>query len=119
MKLTCGIAMDLVDIYTNGGASPITQSAVEEHLKTCPACREYYNDYKAIGICKKAEKDTPHFRIEASGVDEAFINESVSRISKRLRPRRTVSTVCGIATALIGVSALLYDLINDYKKSSK
>lgn len=119
MTLNCDIAMDLVDIYSSGGASDETKASVEEHLKTCKSCREFYNDYKSIELCKKANKEPKHFRAEAVGVDEALISQSLSRLSKRLKARQLITTACAVTTALFGIGALLYDLISDYNKSKR
>ncbi|MBQ2151864.1 MAG: zf-HC2 domain-containing protein, partial [Clostridia bacterium] len=45
MKITCNLAMDLVDVYTNSVASEETVNIVKEHLRECPACRKYYSEY--------------------------------------------------------------------------
>lgn len=117
MKINCDIAMDLVDIYTSGASSDETQAAVEEHLKTCRSCRDFYSGYKADIGSKKHQKATPNLRFEASGVDEELITRSLSRLSKRLRTRQVITTTCAAIAAVLGLAAVLYDLINEYRRS--
>ena len=116
MKLTCDLAMDLVDIYTSGAASADTKSSVDEHLKTCRECRDFYRDYRSGMKIGKTKKQTPSFRIEASGVDEELISRTLTKLSKRLHKRRILTTAISVAAAVFGLAALLYDLITDYKK---
>ena len=114
MKISCDVAKDMADVYTSGQASGDTNAALAEHLKTCSTCREYFKNYKSgYG---KFEKRTPNFRIEASGIDEQLLTRNLSKLSKRLRTRQMVGTVCAVVTAIFGLSVLLYEVINDYKK---
>lgn len=46
MKNECGIIKDLLPLYAENIASPETVEFVEEHLKTCEACREEYERIK-------------------------------------------------------------------------
>ncbi len=45
MNLPCEIVMDLVALYQDGLANPVTKSSVAAHLRTCPDCRQYYKQY--------------------------------------------------------------------------
>lgn len=40
MELSCNMADDLLPLYLDGGCSEDSRTALEAHLKTCPACRE-------------------------------------------------------------------------------
>lgn len=119
MKITCDLAMDLVDIYSSGAASADTKNAVDEHLKTCRSCREFYKDYRSDMKKKKIEKQTPNLRFEANGVDEEVISRTLSSLSKRLRKRQVLTTTIAAATAVFGLAAFLYDLISDYRKGKR
>lgn len=46
MKNECGIIKDLLPLYAENIAGPETVEFVEEHLKTCEACREEYERMK-------------------------------------------------------------------------
>lgn len=46
MNLPCEIVMDLVALYQDGLASPVTQKHVAAHLRDCPDCRQYYKQYR-------------------------------------------------------------------------
>ena len=40
MKLSCDVIRDLLPLYADRTASADTAALVEEHLASCPACRE-------------------------------------------------------------------------------
>ncbi|MFR3922961.1 MAG: anti-sigma factor family protein [Dysosmobacter welbionis] len=40
MKVSCDVIRDLLPLYTDQAASADTVALVEEHLASCPACRE-------------------------------------------------------------------------------
>ena len=40
MKLSCDVIRDLLPLYADRAASADTAALVEEHLASCPACRE-------------------------------------------------------------------------------
>ena len=40
--ISCDICMDLIPLVRDGVASADSAAAVEEHLKTCPACRKAF-----------------------------------------------------------------------------
>ena len=111
MEITCDMAKDLADIYVSGNASAETARAVEEHLGGCDECRVYYE--------KRKERTAPHFRVETSGVASELIEDNLKKLSKRLRVRRIIGAVCASAAAVVGISAVLYDLISDYRKNEK
>ncbi len=46
MNLPCEIVMDLVALYQDGLANPVTKNSVAAHLRTCPDCRRYYKQYR-------------------------------------------------------------------------
>ena len=45
MNLPCEIVMDLVALYQDGLANPVTKSSVAAHLRTGPECRQSYKQY--------------------------------------------------------------------------
>ena len=84
MKITCNLAMDLVDVYTNSVAREETVNIVKEHLRECPACRKYYSEYK-----KELRDNKPVFKAEFSPhLSEELLTSGIERLSKRLRIRR-------------------------------
>ena len=40
MKVSCDVIQDLLPLYTDQAASADTVALVEEHLASCPACRQ-------------------------------------------------------------------------------
>jgi hypothetical protein len=60
MKYDCDLIKDLLPLYHDKVTSQFSSKVVEEHLKVCDECHEYYNEVnKAIDIkCKSpSEKD--------------------------------------------------------------
>ena len=51
MKITCNIIEDLLPLYVDDMVSEDSRQLVEEHLKTCPACRKMQEAGWYRGIC--------------------------------------------------------------------
>ncbi|MCR5293870.1 MAG: zf-HC2 domain-containing protein [Lachnospiraceae bacterium] len=49
MKISCGIAEDILPLFVDGSCSFESKAAVEEHLGECPTCREKYERMKMPG----------------------------------------------------------------------
>ena len=52
--MNCEIVRDLLPLYEDGLCSEESRKAVEEHLKTCEACREALSAAKADPIPAEA-----------------------------------------------------------------
>ena len=46
--MNCDIVRDLLPLYADGLCSEESRKAVEEHLKSCEACRSFYEAMQAI-----------------------------------------------------------------------
>ena len=59
-RQTCEIVRDLLPLYAEHIASPASTALVEEHLKTCPACRaELAQMEKPVPVQPEKEPDAP------------------------------------------------------------
>lgn len=88
----CGIARDLLPLYQEGMLSPDSVEFLEEHLKTCPACRAE-RERMAAGPVPPEE----------NGTKKAPELEGVRRKLRRQRRRTAILAVClalALATAL-------------------
>lgn len=111
MKITCNLAMDLVDVYTNSVASEETVNIVKEHLRECPACRKYYSEYK-----KELRDNKPVFKAEFSPhLSEELLTSGIERLSKRLRIRRIARYITNSAVFITAAALLLKEVL--YKKN--
>ena len=87
----CGIARDLLPLYQEGMLSPDSVEFLEEHLRTCPACRAE-REKLAAGPVPPEEK-----------TEKAPELERVRRKLRRQRRRTAILAVClalAMATAL-------------------
>ena len=75
MKVSCDVIRDLLPLYTDQAASADTVALVEEHLASCPACRE---ELGRLGTALPAEPE---------GV------EPLRRFKRRWRRRQQPQTV--------------------------
>lgn len=57
MKYTCNLIRDILPLYHDGAASSESAQAVEEHLGTCSACREYYDKICGSDVLEQAVYD--------------------------------------------------------------
>ena len=54
MNLSCDVIRDLLPLYADRAASADTAALVEEHLASCPACRE---ELRRLGAALPAEPE--------------------------------------------------------------
>ena len=114
MKITCNLAMDLVDVYTNCVASDETVNIVKEHLRECPACRKYYSEYKKE--LSAIKNDKPVFKAEFSpNLPEELLTGGIERLAKRLRMRRIARNITNAAVFVSAVALILKEFL--YKKN--
>ena len=92
MKNECGIIKDLLPLYAENIASVETVEFVEEHLKTCDACRK---EYERIKEPKPIETDTLQ-----GGINTAPLLE----LRRKIRTKR-IQTVA--VTALLVIALLI------------
>ena len=92
MKYDCEVIRDLLPIYKDGVANKKSNEVVEEHLKECKMCEEYYNDLNEFEIT----------------FPEAMVieNQNVVNYGKRIRKKRkwvfiTVGSIIGFLLFVI------------------
>jgi predicted anti-sigma-YlaC factor YlaD len=96
MRITCDMAMDLAGLYLDHVASRDSVRAVKKHLRGCPACCRYYRDFK-----KKSEEKRETFPVPTDYM------EQYSRLSNRIRKRRTMAVVMMAGVVGLGAGMLL------------
>ena len=83
MNMRCDTVRDLIPLCRDGIASAASRVIVEEHLKSCPACRNYYKAY-----IKSMKKNAQH-----AGITVTMKNpDGFAALSKRIRRRRQIYT---------------------------
>lgn len=84
MKVSCDVIRDLLPLYTDQAASADTVALVEEHLASCPACRE---ELGRLGTALPAEPE---------GV------EPLRRFKRRWRRRQVlIAVTAAVVTAAV------------------
>jgi predicted anti-sigma-YlaC factor YlaD len=106
MNTSCDIVMDLVGLYCDGSASPASISAVEEHLKDCPSCRQFYRHYRTM--MKQRQRAE-----EAAGRKAG----DFSVLASRLRKRRTLIAACLAVYSCAVAAVVVYGLLQDKEKT--
>ena len=96
--MNCEIVRDLLPLYEDGLCSEESRKAVEEHLKTCEACREALSAAKADPIPAEAPED--------SCAAEADVLRGISK-EWRKRKRRALWKGTMLAAALLLGLALM------------
>lgn len=77
MNMRCDTVRDLIPLCRDGIASAASRVIVEEHLKSCPACRNYYKAY-----IKSMKKNAQH-----AGITVTMKNpDGFDALSKRIPP---------------------------------
>lgn len=55
-KVTCEIIKDLMPLYVDGVLSDDSMKLVDEHIESCPECKDYYNQLKDSDVALKQDK---------------------------------------------------------------
>ena len=90
MKLSCDVIRDLLPLYADQAASAGTAALVEEHLASCPACRE---ELGRLGAALPAEPEGA---------------EPLRRFKRRWRRRQAlIAVTAAVATAAVAAGIFL------------
>jgi len=95
MKYDCEVIRDLLPIYKDGVANTKSNEVIEEHLKECKMCEEYYNDLNEFEITLPESM--------------AIENQNVVNYGTRIRKKRkwVFITVASVVGSLLFVIILM------------
>ncbi len=94
----CDIIRDLAALYQDGTASESSCTAVRQHLRHCPQCRQYYR------ICALKETKQRGFgKINIPKQGEIMGNYEA--LAKRIKRRRMLTTAVCAAYVWVSVAA--------------
>ena len=68
MKLPCELIRDLLPLYAEHLTSPETGQLIEEHLQSCPACRDELHSIRLPVPVQAVRYRFPHFHAALAGV---------------------------------------------------
>lgn len=67
MKLPCELIRDLLPLYAEHLTSPETGQLIEEHLQSCPACRDELHSIRLpVPVQADAQADAPLKQVHAT-----------------------------------------------------
>jgi len=95
MKYDCEVIRDLLPLYKDGVSNKKSNEVIEEHLKECKACKEYYD------VINKSEITLP----EAPVIENPSIVDYGKRIKKK-RKMVFITVVSIIAILLLGMISM-------------
>ena len=90
MKITCNIIEDLLPLYVDDMVSEDSRQLVEEHLKTCPACRKMQEEMmreNRLTATAKGNNLTQTNKTEA---------EPLRKIRRKIRKKRIASVLLAV-----------------------
>ncbi len=105
MGLNCEVARDLVSLYKDGLASPVTMREVKEHIGGCAACAAYYREYDR-------EVAAAHM-MDAHTQPLPDLRKRYKALAKRMqtRDRTEKAALCGAAfLGLLCIAAALKEI---------
>lgn len=107
--MNCDSARDLIDPFVAGTLAPTLRPALEDHLASCPSCREAVADARALGPAAAAlprSIDPPHDLWPA-------IRHRLPRRGGRPRWRVAALAAAAALVLMAGSSALTLWLVRD------
>ena len=90
MKITCNIIEDLLPLYVDDMVSEDSRQLVEEHLKTCPACRKMQEEMQRENHLTSVGTNSNSSR---TNITEA---EPLKKIRCRIRKKRIASVLLAV-----------------------
>ena len=97
-KNKCDVVCDLLPLYADESCTEITAKAIDVHLVTCKACRDYLKEIKSF------HDDAPIEDIPDSEPDFA---EVINKLRRRKIIRRSLTTAAIITSVAINAVLLL------------
>lgn len=95
MKYSCGIIRDLIPLYCDKICSEDTVEAVEEHMRECQQCSQYY--------ARMSQTELEQNPIDLEKYDQQQV-ASMKKVKKKMKMRNRIFCVIGV---LIGVVLVL------------
>lgn len=120
--MNCEIIMDLIPMYADKSASQETVLLVENHMKDCKCCRDFFKS------CKKTEsksvfsgKDINKIRqkLKCAECDISSVDAEFARLSSRIKKRNLRKNLICVAVAASMIAYIVIDIIGLFKKSNK
>lgn len=95
MKYLCGLIKDILPLYHDSICSEESKCAVEEHLRECPGCKQYYDKMCGADIVEEFSYDNEAEQKKA---------DALKNVKKRMKKK----TILGIILGAIVGGAILY-----------
>lgn len=98
MSLSCSNVQDYVTLYKDGVLSDETSAEVEEHLKNCRECKNYYREYDGMNTS-----------VPEPQALEPNENAEFAEVAKKMRKRKNTAallTAAGVLAVMAGTAYL-------------
>ena len=99
MKISCGVAGDLLPLYVDGCCSEESGALLTEHLGECQTCREKWERMKRIDFLLE-QGETP----EEGGTEQTV---PIIAYADKIRRRRTLARVL-LPVVILLLALMLY-----------
>lgn len=127
MKITCDQFETLMHFYMDNDLKPSIKEAFEEHLETCPACRQKYEAFKNIimdlreSYKKFSSGDT---QVKLKNKEEHTLNTSISAyidneldIQENIKLKKIIISKPDVRQKLENIISLKELLKNSFEKT--
>lgn len=94
MSLNCEVARDLVSLYKDGLASPVTMHEVKEHIGGCASCAAYYKEY---------DREVAAANAKASHTPPPELRKHYKALAKRMQIRDRTERAALFGAAFLGL----------------
>lgn len=106
MNYSCEVIQDLLPLYLDGVCSAQSRTAVEQHLRECPACRSFLDTMREADTVETAGFDTEKERQRAASF------KAVKRSVCRRQMLAAAIAVVLLATAALVTVGILKNTVN-------
>ena len=113
--MNCDVVKDLIPMYVDKTASPESEEAVREHLKTCRECRGFLNSWKAYET-RKENKKRLEMAAQERGADISDLECRFATLSTKLKKRRIRHLLIAIGVAAAVLAYITADIVNTAKR---
>jgi len=98
--INCELCRDLLTLYVDDAVSEYSKNLVENHLKSCQPCLEYYQELQKDDVCME---------------DNLSDKKVIKKIRKSISRKRVITVCISVAVVLIITLAVFYfGFVKDY-----